>query len=395
MKNFKYAIIAVFLAVFALTSCNQSSQDASNTNENESITQTESTQNSLTQEDTNTAARSSMDVILIQGYDPGVALDGTMPKYGSSTFTSYWTPKVTSYWAAWKTMLTNAGHRVRTPMWSSKDRMVDAVAGLAAQIQAEMDSGFCASSCVIVSHSTGGPVTASLLETAYNKRNTDAGYFRIWQRVPYTIDLAPAWNGAILAELVVNIAKGSCSNSLFEAAAGIIVKGVSCNQGADSVGVSNDLVRSYMVNHNGVETSYTTHFPISGDGSEYLYVTSPIIPGNDDGVLSADSTCGSRSVASYDSCSSSQTYDGAQKSKSAPSSIYNYVYPLIMTGEGHGQMTGMNKAGEPETLINHTTYGRTGVTEETESHWYWLYTYKNLKNDDTKSVGDFSKDLFF
>ncbi len=149
-----------------------------------------------------------VDVILIRGYTSEVIFDKTMPKYGESTFDSYWAPLDAAYWNYYKnTLLPGNKGRVVSFHWSSKDRLTGGVVrSLAERIKTEIGKGLCANKCVMITHSTGGLVGDYLISSAINSKGSSYDYKIIADKVAVVIHLASAGGGSELAAIVRDVA---------------------------------------------------------------------------------------------------------------------------------------------------------------------------------------------
>jgi hypothetical protein len=131
---------------------------------------------------------------------------------------------------------------------------------------------FCTGSntCEIYTHSTGGLVVA-----AYFGLNSPTGL-----NISRIQLMASAAGGSELADF----------STSYLAWLGFDTLGGALDQSVSTSGARNGF------NHNtsGGRTYYTT----SGEGTDYLYATSPLLPGYDDGVLANHSLCNINGVAS-------------------------------------------------------------------------------------------------
>jgi hypothetical protein len=324
------------------------------------------------------------DIILIHGFNNSV-LSSSMPKYGDADFNEYFQAEAEEYWENYKIMLEQAGHQVFLAKWSSKDRWNKVLEAVTDQLNTEIANGLCEGKCVVITHSAGGPIATRMFND----------YPSIANKIDFAIHLGPAFNGAQLAKIAVDaVSTDDCSQEAITNASNFI-DNITCETEVNSLGFSNDLIPANMINNNGLAKSdssengvaHITNYLVSGNSNGLVSLA---IPGEDDEVLSADSTCGSDKIAKYDSCLPDKEYNGKKESGlDAPDSFYKTVYPLIMTKENHSELHDLDDADESVTLIWSIPERFNQVQIDDSS------SYNNLHDDDKKTTGDFIMEIFF
>lgn len=149
--------------------------------------------------------------------------------------------------------------------------------GAQSQLHSALNT-FCkgSNSCEIYTHSTGGLVAAA--------------YFGMYSSSAYNVSriqlMANAAGGSELADLSVS----------YLGWLGFDTTGGELDSSVSTSGARN----GFNHNNSGGRTLYTT----AGEGTDYAYVTSPFLPGNDDGVLANHSLCNINKVGDIEkSCS--------------------------------------------------------------------------------------------
>jgi len=138
-----------------------------------------------------------------------------------------------------------------------------------------------------------------------------------------------------------------------------------------------------------VGANITPRLRFVGTGSQYLSVTKPFLPGEDDSVVSLHSSCGSRFIGSYQSCNRGIRANGALRSSRAPSSFYfNHFAVLMGSGTNHSETNNNSRSGYMATVVNRVTRGLNLDFNDytTRKWWAGFRKVRIVRNSDNKSM---------
>ena len=264
-------------------------------------------------------------VVLIHGFQPDNLLSG-------QASVSEIDANSDEYWAEFW-----SGRADAQIGWDSTERIEGGIAqDVFRQIKDIARSEICDNACIYVTHSTGDLVARYALENQ-DRWLTAAGLQPF--DVIATVDLAGAGGGTNLANLGISTSESdsfllSPVNKAVEAFVGFNA------DDPDNLGVVNDLQTS-IARNTAISPNDVPRLRIAGGGSDFFGLTGPFVKGNDDGVVSMASSCGSVSVSGVDSCISQRAADGEVKNTNAPDGLYHNHLPFLMSDKaGHLNMLG-------------------------------------------------------
>lgn len=250
--------------------------------------------------------------------------------------------------------------------------------------------GTCNAGCIFVTHSTGDLVTRYLLDNqALWLENEGLTPLNIIA----TFDFAGAGGGSELADIAVNTANGS--GLIDQAARFAISLWLGVVPSESNLGVVNDLRVNNARQLAAFPSDRVPRLRFVGGGSDYLGATSLFIPGTDDGVVSAHSSCGASTPGDFDSCSKSVAFDGKLENQNkGVANFFPQHYPVIMSqnysheavigAQSKGSMTLANSG--PLQLGNHLL----NVKSYDEEHGFWFFKtrYRVVTDSNRFSMSD-------
>ncbi|RUO34713.1 hypothetical protein CWE14_01545 [Aliidiomarina soli] len=305
------------------------------------------------------AADSGYPVVLIHGFQPHqlqaqpnadqVELDG------AAYWDEYWGPR--------------AAARID---WPSHQRVTQQISTqyVWPKLQELSSSGLCRDGCLLVTHSTGDLIARHILE---NQRNwlENAGLEPL--NFVATIDFAGAGGGSELADIAINVAEGGgLTNAAMRYAISLWL-GITPTQG--NLGVLSDLRVANARQLARLPDERVPRLRFVGDATDFWSVTAPFLPGHDDGVVSAHSTCGAADVSNFNSCSPTMNFSGRLTSMSnGVEQFMPYHYPIAMgSGYSHsGTIAAQHEGplGSVQRLLNLANGETLSVAYERESGWF-------------------------
>lgn len=272
--------------------------------------------------------------------------------------------------------------------WPSHERVEGKIASdyVWPKLQELSRNGTCQPGCVLVTHSTGDLVARHLLDNQENWL-TNAGLSPL--NIVATFDFAGAGGGSELGDIVINITEGGgWTNSAMRYAISLWLGDMPSK---NNTGVLNDLKVSNARQIAMLPDHRIPRIRFVGNGSDYLKATASFLPGKDDGVVAAHSSCGASSSGSFDSCSTSLAMDGkvASQSKGVASFMPNH-YPFIMgNGYSHSEVIGSKYKGKvtsSNTSIALADGKSVSVDSYQENGWFGnKYIYVQDSQNDTMS----------
>ncbi|WP_394212662.1 hypothetical protein [Enterovibrio calviensis] len=294
------------------------------------------------------------------------------------------------YWQEY--WLTHADVRID---WPSHERIAGKIASDYAwpKLKQLAQSNTCVNGCIFVTHSTGDLVTRYILD---NQENWLLNEGLTPLNIISTFDFAGAGGGSELADLAVNIAEGGgVLNASLRLAISLWLGDI---PNSSNVGVLNDLKVSNARQIAPFPDGRVPRVRFVGDDSEYFGLTSPFLPGHDDGVVSSHSTCGASRAGSFGSCSTSVAFDGKVAYQSnGVSSFMPRHYPMLMgSGYGHGELIGDRHQGKVTTARKSAVLANgqsiSVATQDKWSWWKWA-TYRHVNGSDDHTMSELVADL--
>ncbi len=264
--------------------------------------------------------------------------------------------------------------------WSANDRVAGGIKDdMRAQIKRLEAQRTCRAGCVFITHSTGDLVLRDALKRL-NQWGVNPNNFKVIA----SLDFAGAGGGSELASLAVNIAEGGgIINSLARSAVDLAL---GFTPRPDNLGVLNDL-RPPTARTIATSNNSTPRLRFSGTGSEFFRVTKGFIPGKDDAVVGLHSSCGSRTVGSFDSCDRNVRADGSLRRASAPSSLYFNHYPVLMgSGTDHFEAISNDRSGYMTTVVNDVTRGVRLDFDDYTKRRFLRSSVRRVRDSDRRSM---------
>lgn len=324
------------------------------------------------------AAVAGYPVVLIHGFQPDQLKSKPAAAEVIQNGESYWQ----NYWN------TRADVRID---WPSHERIKGKIATdyLWPKLKELSLNNTCKNGCIIVSHSTGDLVSRYLIDNqALWLQN--AGMTPL--NIVATFDFAGAGGGSELADLAVNVATGgSLTDAALKAALSLWLGEIPT---ATNVGVLQDLRVNNARQLAAMPQSRVPRLRFAGAASAFLGMTSPFLPGNDDGVVAPHSSCGASAAASFDSCSGSVAFDGKLTSQVGVSNFMPYHYPMLMSQDyTHSNLIDAARRGNVTAVYSSRTYlnGKAlSFTTYDESRGWWIFAskYRVVKGSETYSMSD-------
>ncbi|EGU60071.1 hypothetical protein VINI7043_01480 [Vibrio nigripulchritudo ATCC 27043] len=328
------------------------------------------------------AAISQHPVILIHGFQASQLEQKPNAQQVAQTGEEYWQ----SYW------LSRADERID---WSSHERVQGKIASdyVWPKLQSLSRNNTCSQGCIIVTHSTGDLIARHILDNQ-KRWLENAGMAPL--NIIATLDFAGAGGGSELADMAINAAEGGGVGNWTLRQALSLWLGMTPT--TDNVGVLNDLKVGNARQLSPSPDSRVPRIRVVGDSSDFWGLTGGFLPGHDDGVVAAHSSCGAQSSGSYNSCSSFVAIDG--KLAAQPRGVTSFMahhYPLLM-GEDYSHSTLIENAheGRVAPVRVHLTLpdgSKVRVLTEDQSSWWSGNTYRYVKDSDSKSMSQLTYDL--
>ncbi|WP_435248347.1 hypothetical protein ACMAZD_01725 [Vibrio sp. nBUS_14] len=278
------------------------------------------------------AAIGNYKVVLIHGFQPSqLQTKPSQPQVdleGAEVWEDYW--------------LQYADARID---WPSQERIEGKIASdyVWPKLQELSREGTCQMGCIFVTHSAGDLIARYVLD---NQENWLVNVGLEPLNVVATFDFAGAGGGSELADIAINITEGAgWANSAMRYAISLWLGEVPSKR---NTGVLNDLKVSNARKIGMLPDHRIPRIRFVGNGSDFLKATAILLPGKDDGVVAAHSSCGASRSGSFDSCSNSLAMDGKVgfQSKGVTSLMPNH-YPLIMGNNySHSEVIGSQHRGK-------------------------------------------------
>lgn len=306
-------------------------------------------------------------VVLVHGLQTthlgGAPNDAGLQRDANEYWTAFWGSRAEAilYWSA--------GERVSGGI---KDDMRTQILNLESQ-------RLCSDGCVFITHSTGDLVLRDALKRL-NQWGVNPNNFKVIA----SLDFAGAGGGSELASLAANISEGSGIINAAARAAVDLALGFTPQPG--NLGVLYDL-RPPTARTIATSNDVTPRLRFAGTGSEFFRITKAFIPGKDDAVVGLHSSCGSRTIGSFDSCDRNVQADGALRSASAPSSLYFNHFPVLMgSGTDHFEAISNDRSGYMTTVVNDTTRGVRLDFDDYNQRRFLRSTVRRVRDSDRKSM---------
>lgn len=264
--------------------------------------------------------------------------------------------------------------------WSANERVAGGIKDdMRAQIKRLETQGTCRAGCVFITHSTGDLVLRDALKRL-NQWGVNPNNFKVIA----SLDFAGAGGGSELASLAVNIAEGGgIINSIARSAVDLAL-GFKPRPG--NLGVLYDL-RPPSARTIATSNATTPRLRFAGTGSEFLRITKAFIPGKDDAVVGLHSSCGARTIGSYDSCDRNVRADGSLKRADAPSSLYFNHFPVLMGSKtDHFEAISNDRSGYMTTVVNNVTRGVRLDFDAYTKRRFLRSKVRRVRNSDRKSM---------
>ena len=247
----------------------------------------------------------------------------------------------------------------------------------------------CQNGCIFVTHSTGDLVSRYIIDNqALWLKNAGMAPLNIVA----TFDFAGAGGGTELADLAINAVTGG---GVLDASLRMAITfwlGEVPN--ATNVGVVQDLRVNTSRQLAAMPQSRVPRLRFAGASSAFFGVTSPFIPGNDDGVVPPHSSCGASAAAGFDSCSKSVAFDGKLSSQNGVSNFMPYHYPVLMSQHyTHSNLIDAARRG-PVTAVNSSNNYLDGKVlqfstyDESRGWWIFKYQYRVVKGSENQSMSE-------
>ncbi|PML82149.1 hypothetical protein [Enterovibrio norvegicus] len=328
------------------------------------------------------AALGNHPVVLVHGLQPGQLASQPNADGVRADGEAYWE----EFW------LTRADERID---WPSQERIAGKISSdyIWPKLKQLSQNNTCANGCIFVTHSTGDLVTRYILD---NQENWLLNEGLQPLNIISTFDFAGAGGGSELADLAVNVAEGGgVLNATLRLALSLWMGEI---PNSENTGVLNDLKVSNARQIAPFPDARVPRVRFVGDDSEYFGVTSPFLPGHDDGVVSAHSACGASATGSFSSCSRSVAFDGKVANQSrGVSSFMPQHYPMLMgDGYGHGELIGNSHQGKVTAADSAISLGNGQTvsvnTSDSWSWWNWA-TFRYVDGSQNATMSELVSDL--
>lgn len=264
--------------------------------------------------------------------------------------------------------------------WSANERISGGIKDdMRAQIKQLEALGTCRAGCVFITHSTGDLVLRDALKRL-NQWGVNSNNFKVIA----SLDFAGAGGGSELASLAANIAEGGGVVNALARSAVDVALGFTPRPG--NLGVLYDL-RPPSARTIATSNGTTPRLRFAGTGSAFLRITKAFIPGKDDAVVGLHSSCGSRTIGSFDSCDRNVQANGAVRRARAPSSLYFNHYPVLMgSGTDHFEAISDDRSGYMTTVVNDTTRGVRLDFDDYTKRRFLRSKIRRVRNSDRQSM---------
>ncbi len=288
------------------------------------------------------------------------------------------------YWQEY--WLQYADDRIDWPAYERVEEKI-AVDYIWPKLQQFAQDRLCNPGCILVTHSAGDLIARYLLDNQENWL-TNAGLEPL--NIVATYDFAGAGGGSELADIVLNIIEGGgAANSAMRFAISLWLGQTPTKENS---GVLNDLRVANARQLAKLSEHRIPRIRFVGNGSDFLNATSLFLPGNDDGVVAAHSTCGAAVPDQYDSCSENLAMTGKIGSqKKGVASFMPYHYPLIMGDKySHSDVVHAIHKGVVTSVVNNVQLGNgesVGVDTYQESGW-WGKKYLFVTDSDKHTMSE-------
>ncbi len=321
-------------------------------------------------------------IVLIHGFQAGQLQTHPDSKTVSSDGANYWR----DFWLA------KADARID---WPSQERITGKISSdyLWPALKELSEKNTCNNGCILVTHSTGDLVARYILDNQDNWLHS-AGLKPL--NIVATFDFAGAGGGSELADVAINVSEGGGSfNSAMQYAISLWLGEY---PDANNTGVLNDLKVENARQLAPLPSGRVPRIRFAGNGSDFWSATSGFLPGNDDGVVSAHSSCGSSKAGSYSSCSSEVGFNGEVSGQSdAVTQFMPNHFPLMMGDDySHGGLIGNVWKGTV-TAAAPSVAMKNGIklNVDTKDEWSWLAwgTYRYVKGSENKTISELAAEL--
>lgn len=321
-------------------------------------------------------------VILIQGFQPAHLKNNPSPATVEHDGMRYWE----SFWSS------KADARID---WPSHERIRGKIATdyLWPKLQQFSKEQLCVPGCIIVSHSTGDLVTRYLLDHQALWL-TNAGLSPL--NIVATFDFAGAGGGTELADLALNIATGeTLIHRGLRAAIGLWLNG-GAGEAVTPVrlGVLQDLRINSARQLAPLPDSRVPRLRIIGAHSDFFGLTSPFLPGQDDGVIASHSSCAAQMPAAFSSCSSTLGMDGKISTQQGVSRFMPWHYAVLMShAYSHStvlaaQRQGNVTAATTSISLLHGSQFEVDVQQQSRGFWRFQASYRFVAGSEQYSLSE-------
>lgn len=253
------------------------------------------------------------------------------------------------------------------------------------------DQKLCDNSCIIVTHSTGDLAIRYFLDNQ-ELWFKNSGLKPI--KVLAVLDFAGAGGGSEFADIAI----GATNITEHIPLVNYIIKNfLGFLPTSNNLGVIADLRVNNARNLSVTKPSEIPHLRFSGHINinffDFSSISSILLKGSNDGVISAHSSCGALYSEAYTSCSRNIGMDGSIKTQDAPNRFYHNFYPVFMGDNiNHSQIIDNTKnatvipisIGKDLSPLNLET-----STQTRETGW-WIFKNRKLtvKNSENQSFSE-------
>ncbi|PKF81585.1 hypothetical protein CW749_02820 [Vibrio sp. vnigr-6D03] len=279
--------------------------------------------------------------------------------------------------------------------WPSHERIQGKIASdyVWPKLQSLSRNNTCANGCIFVTHSTGDLIARHILDNQ-KRWLENAGLTPL--NIVATVDFAGAGGGSELADIAINAAEGGGAGNWTLRQALSLWLGMVPTTG--NTGVLNDLKVANARQLSATPDSRVPRVRIVGDRSDFWGLTAGFLPGHDDGVVAAHSSCGAKSAGSYNSCSAFVGLNGKLTAQSrGVTRFMAQHYPLLMGEDySHSSLIDNKHEGKVTTARANLSLsnGKTvTVNTEDQSSWWSSSVYRYVQHSDSQSMSQLTYNL--
>ncbi len=318
-------------------------------------------------------------LVLVHGFQPsaiGTPISATqLEKNGVAAWSEFW------------------GSRAQARIdWPSQERIAEKIATeyVWPKLKQLSVNGTCKQGCIFVIHSAGDLVTRYILDNQALWL-TNAGLEPL--KIIATFDFGGAGGGSELADIAVNAASGS--NLIDKTVLSALSLWLGKTPTPATLGVLTDLRVNTARHIAPFPDARVPRLRFIGNGSDFAGATSLFLPGADDGVVSAHSSCGASTAEDFESCSRSLAFDGKVTTQTrGVANFMPYHYAMLM-GEkySHGDTKNAIAKSELAPVNASATFLNSGglrfnTLEEKRGFWIFSSTYRIVKDSNRLSMSD-------